>query len=150
MNKDSDIVTEYHIVTDGWKVKKYNNQDDALKKLGNNAHALFVYRTFLKKSNVGRSTTGEVEFLQDASGAWDQVLSFNNWRAVGLDTRGIPFKFKDPEGEIRQIDGSQEGLEGLYTIKWPDDASYISFVAKILYTLSKYNSWDDYELSKSR
>lgn len=149
MNKDNDIITEYHIVTDGWRLKEYDNKDDALKELGNNVHALFIYRTFLKKANSGSNTTGEVEFLQDISGEWSHVLSFNDWQVDGLDTRGFPFKFKDPKGEIRQTDGSQESLEELFAIKWPDEAPYISFAAKILSMLSKYNSWDDYESSKS-
>ena len=149
MNKDNNIITEYYIVTDEWKVKEFDNDDDALKMLDNNVHALFIYRTFLKKGDYGGSTTGEVEFMQDVNGEWSHVLSFNNWRVNGLDTRGFPFKFKDPKGEIRQTDGSQEDLEELYAITWPDKGSYISFVAHVLFTLSKYDSWDDYESNKS-
>jgi len=148
MNNDNDIIIEHYIVTDEWRIKEYDNEDDALKELDNSDHSLFIYRTFLKKANIGRNTTGKVEFLQDVSDLWNPVLSFNNWRADGLDTRGLSFKLKDPKGEIRQTDGSQEGLEELYAIKWPDEASYISFVAKILFTLSKYNNWGDYESNK--
>ena len=149
MNRDDDILTEYNIVTDEWKVKEYDNEDDALRELGKNAHALFIYRTFLIKEKIGRSTTGEIQFLQDVKGDWDHVLSFNNWRIEGLDTRGLPFKFKDPKGEIKQADGSQEELEKDYGIKWPHGTSYTCYIAKILFTLSKFNNWDEYELSNS-
>lgn len=149
MNRDDDIVTEYYIVTDKWKEKEYDSEDDALKELETDAHALFIYRTFLEKANTGENTTGEIEFLQDVSGVWSHVLSFNNWRVDGLDARGFPFTFKDPKGEVRRTDGSQEDLEERYAVKWPDEASYTCSVAEILFTLSTYHDWDDYESSKS-
>ena len=47
-------------------------------------------------------------------------------------------------------DGSQESMEELCTIKWPGWASYVNFVARIIFAFSKYNDWDDYESGKSR
>ena len=46
MNKGNNIISEYYVVTDRWSAKEYDSADDALKELGNNAYALFVYRLF--------------------------------------------------------------------------------------------------------
>jgi len=145
MNKDNNIITEYHIVTDDWRVKSFEDEKEAITALESNESFLFIYRTFLEIDERNfKTTTGSIEYF-DSEGKWSQVLSFNGWRITNLDTRGYPFDIKDPIGEIIKHDGDQEELEEIYDIKWPEESSYIGFIAKILYMLSKYKNWDDYK-----
>lgn len=134
---------KHHVVADDWIAKEFMNKEEATSYLNRNK-SRFMYRTFIEIDENGLgSTTGKIDFFQN--GNRTQHLSFNEWQTVNLDTRGVPFLLKDPEGEIIRHDGGQDELEETYGIKWLEGESYISFVAKILFELSQHNNWDSHK-----
>ena len=146
MNKGNNFIEEYKIVTDDWQVKGFEDEKEAIAALKSNKGFLFIYRTFFEVDEHNfKTTTGSIEYFQDSGIKWSQILSFNGWRINNLDTRGIPFNIKDPIGEIIEHGSDQEELEKTYDMKWPEGLSYVGFIAKILYMLSKYKNWDDYK-----
>ena len=141
---ENNLRTVFYVVMDNWRVREFENEEEALGELKGCEQALFSYRTFCEKVEIGWNSTGTIEYFQDENIGWNNTLSFNNWRTVGLDTRGYPFSIKDPRNELKGVDSNGEE-QNIYGVEWPNNSSYVGWIAKVLMMLSKFEEWEVFE-----